>query len=611
MLHIEETDPAFQLEAGRKEAPTQVDNQRNFINNDSNNNAMPIRNSTTYFRSSSGGGTHHRTQQAHGDIDQDCKKVIDDDDMSISSRESAASAACDTGLGGRFASSSSAPSTSNHNDNVRDVDMDDENDGIDDAGIWDSHVDEEEQKLLQEMLHDIQEDENLNRSAQLPSKARNVVDVSTSSENVDSQDDCKSWKTQLPLKHANGREGEAENNDNDSSNSCRVSKVEDVQHVQTNVPNRIKGTNNVLFTPAQFHTYVLNKVERAFKDSMDAGKEWAARIVENHPSNPHGYVLEARGPPPLLDVLRQETQSFLTSVRARLAKNRIVAKDEESLFVDVLIGRTEKHGIVLEEDNDAGDFAALSNGVWVKKLKSKKTVASALGITRTKRREMLVIAVNDTFVSSKKAFTQSVHRAKNDESDNTYTITICLSKSFVHDSASGLSSLNARYRDGTVFDNELHLALKRQQAVGEALTDDEPCYLEYLPDNPFYKRPSLPRKSPTTRKEVNAAFDEITSNENSVEVDLALQANKKFGATIHNCKDGVYLTDISPDGLVGTALKEEASKYGCVLLKVGCVRVQTKEDLEEPDLVEDTPDGEMWRGIRVTIGAYELTLSIH
>ena len=56
--------------------------------------------------------------------------------------------------------------------------------------------------------------------------------------------------------------------------------------------------------------------------------------------------------------------------------------------------------------------------------------------------------------------------------------------------------------------------------------------------------------------------------------------NKKFGAIVHNCKDGVYLTEISPDGLIGTALKEEASKYGCVLLKVGCIKVQTKEDLE-------------------------------
>ena len=635
LLHIEETDPAFQLEAGRKEAPTLLDKQRNCVNNNSNNNTIPIQNSTTHSSSSyKQGGTHHRTQKAHGgDLDQDRKKDIDDDDMSISSSDSACKEVCgnqsssssnristrimqsgshaslpatsvafDTGRGGKSAQSSSAPSTANLNDSMRDVDMDDGDYGIDDAGNWDPHFDQEEQKLLQEMLNDIQEDENLNLSAQLPSKARNVVDASTSSMN-DSHDDSKSWQTQLPLKPAKGREGETENEDNDISPSNRVSRVEDVQHVETNVPNRIKGTNNVLFTPAQFHTYVLNKVERAFKDSMDAGKEWAARIVENHPSNPHGYVLEARGPPPLLDVLRQETQSFLTSVRARLAKDRIVMKDEESLFVDIPVGRTEKPGIVLEEDNYTGDFAASSNGVWVKKLKSKKTVASALGMTRTKGREMLVTAVNDTFVSSKKAFTQAIQRARNDESNNTYTITICLSKSFDYDSASGLSSLNARYRNGTVFDDELHLALKRQQRLSETMIDDAPCYLEYLPDTPFYKRPILPRKPPTTKKEVSAAFDEITSNENSVEVDLALQANKKFGATIHNCNDGVYLTDISPDGLVGTALKEEASKYGCVLLKVGCIKVQTKEDLEEPDLVEDTPDGKMWRGIRVTIGA--------
>ena len=107
---------------------------------------------------------------------------------------------------------------------------------------------------------------------------------------------------------------------------------------------------------------------------------------------------------------------------------------------------------------------------------------------------MLVTAVNNTPVSSKKQLTQAVQRARKDNSNEKYTITICLSKSFDLNSAPGLSSLNAWYRDGTFFDYELHRALISQQAVGETLTDDEPCYLEYLPDDPFYERPSLPRK---------------------------------------------------------------------------------------------------------------------
>jgi hypothetical protein len=533
-----------------------------------------------------------------------------------------------------------------YDDDDDDAELEEGEDGRHKAGVWDDADDQEDEILTQELLQGIRDAENFEFFMKHGSMVRHICPASDgsmigNSSNVSNKDksdhnddndgaicmgECEPWTVQ-PQSRLHRNSADMMTTATTSTDS-KVSNVDEVRHVDVKLPKRIPAKSDgtysckddrVLFTPAQFQTFVVDKVESQLSHEDAAGinfpdertprssiLDWTVRITDRHPRNPNGYLLEARGTPDALKLLHEQTQSFIRSV-LKLHNKKSLLEDDKSIFVDISVGHNKKHGIQCEDDPDG--VTPLTNGVWIKRLAPGKHVAAALGSEQIKNRAMMVTAVNGTVVNSEKEFKVAVRKAMEQNTKKNMIVTLCLSESTDLVRAPNLSSLNMRYHDGSPFDikdYKFDLALSRQRRFAElhsdvfSPSDEEPCWIEY-PQDESYVPAKLPQNPLDNITDITRAYKKVMKAQRSVVVDLTLPwSNADFGAKINvitaDEKSGVYLTNISPDGPLGMVLREEATKNGCVLLKASSKPVHTEHDVEVA--AETAANG----SLRVTIG---------
>ena len=383
---------------------------------------------------------------------------------------------------------------------------------------------------------------------------------------------------------------------NSVSNVMEVGQIE-IKRVRQPLPKWQPSTSSPrqkLFTRPEFLKHVVSKINQELPpEILYCPQMWQVRILEEVGNDSNSYILEARGQPQYLRLLRNATETFVQD-RIAYYNTHELLHDEESFIVDASVSiQAGPLGMTLLGDSYG---VAASEGVWVKLFRPDSRIGQLLGGEDAYGGGCVLLSVNNTDVRDAAAAKKAILWAKEGEKlslSKKSKIKLCLSKTANFQNSSDAAALSIRRINSDAAD----LSIRRNnEETCDDVRDEHVVLDKFLRETPppplsWVERArkdaenaltsNFPHRPPKTKKDCRIYFQSIMEDNRSVEVELVMvTAEGGFGAKIYEVPNsGLFLRSISFKKQLGKALGRTACLFGAVLWKFEGEEVRTREAL--------------------------------
>ena len=373
----------------------------------------------------------------------------------------------------------------------------------------------EERGVMRRLLRDIETAEEATRNTPLhPTSLVSAVSYpmeSTVEEESDSITERSNWKTPSSLpRHRVTPWGRKRSRKKIGSKTRRGQMDNEVtikrRTIRRSLPRLIAdelgfyedGPPLLLFTRPQFVQKVIIEAEKRIHLLGREHQEWNATLSDGNPNRPESYRLEASGTEDALEIVMDITERF---VRHELERNNLeeLVEDGASLVVNVKCSIDPKRRATAQKVLGAIFSSApkkkATEGVYIKRIKPKGTLAKALGNPDVFRRGCALLAVNGTKVSNlsqvQELVMESNYQFPSPRTSAKIELSICLSKFSDLTNGFNVSKWNIHRRDGIPYDEEdyetfrLHKYMEgvEKKAIYQSKMKSKPMEKEDLDDD--------------------------------------------------------------------------------------------------------------------------------
>jgi hypothetical protein len=418
---------------------------------------------------------------------------------------------------------------------------------------------------------------------------------------------------------------------------------ENVLHVKQAVPKFLDNDPvRPLFSRAEFQTGVI--------DLIETDHFWEAKLHEDHPSDPHSYLLEAKGPYKAINSLKTSAEDWV-QYHISLYKIQSLLEDGESLEVDCEIDIGRRLGALWMSYNEnskkkePAPIRVVEQGVWLMSVKPDGGLAKAMCGLKAFKAGCAVLAINDQNCNSPAKLQDLILELEQKLSKGTMKVTLCFSK-YSDFSEVNQSKIRIRRRDGDAYIPEYYKDLELESwvptredtpppmdeeptswvgyppagsqppaALPNNATEDSPPHVDEEPTSwmeypPAGSQPPvvLPDKAPSTDSEKADIISQVLGDKKAAEVDILFLATEALGAKCFHEEavqgGGVWLHSFSPEGQLTKALGKKACSLGGVLIEANRVAINDWHQLKR---IQEAASNEVEGTLCVTLVLFDGT----